>query len=252
MFKFKEFVNEATKPFTVKNGEGKEIQVIKSGIGNDYVFMANGKEVYKSKFSNRSAAEDRAKKFNLDEDLNEIQITWSSTKGAELKTSKGTYVAKSMSHDPYRYSVIKTKDENGKKIAKNSDGYKAWLNVGFQKHVEAKFAEIKKNDESLNEGNINDMKISAEMKSLLQMRNIAMSGSKSPSEAYLKSEKQEFNKELGKVINQLKRKEDDKTSSYDALLPELVRNYEKLLKELNTARKFEHKYQSPSYYKDGR
>lgn len=106
--------------------------------------------------------------------------------------------------------------------------------------------------DNLQEKNINDMEVSAEMKSLLQMKNITSSGSKNPREASIKSKKQDLSKEISKVINQLKRKEDGKSSKYDTMLPDLVKKYEELMNERQKLTGAKFSYQSPKDFTDGR
>ncbi len=102
------------------------------------------------------------------------------------------------------------------------------------------------------EKNINDMKVSAEMKSLLQMRNISSSGSKAGYPEWFNTKKREISKEIGKVINQLKRKEEGKSSKYDQMLPGLVKQYQEILDGFRKVGGGNFKYQPPSDYTDGR
>lgn len=106
--------------------------------------------------------------------------------------------------------------------------------------------------EKLQEQNINDMKVSAEMKSLLQMRNIASAFSKSEKEASLKGDKQDLSREIGKAINQLKRKEEGKSSKYEKMLPDLVKKYEEVMAKRKELTGVSFPYQSPKNFTDGR
>jgi DNA helicase IV len=106
--------------------------------------------------------------------------------------------------------------------------------------------------DNLQEKNVNDMEVSAEMKSLLQMRNITSSFAKSPKEASIKKDKQDLSKEIGKAINQLKRKEEDKPSKYDGMLPNLVKQYEEIMKKRKELSGSSFPYQAPKSFTDGR
>ena len=69
--------------------------------------------------------------------LNEIQKSWSSTKGHTVKTKKGTFGAFSTSHNPHRYDIRMTHDEKGNKLsAKEGRNRYAAFNVGT--HEQAK------------------------------------------------------------------------------------------------------------------
>lgn len=105
---------------------------------------------------------------------------------------------------------------------------------------------------NLHEKNINDMQVSPEMKSLLQMRNITSSFSKDPKEASIKKDKQDLSKEINKVINQLKRKEEGKQSKYDNMLPDLVKYYKKVMSKRKELTGSSFPYQAPETFTDGR
>lgn len=93
-------------------------------------------------------------------------------------------------------------------------------------------------DEITETGNINDMDVSDDMKSLLRMRNIAMSGSRSDAERHLRPDKLAFGKQLSRTINQLKRKEAGQPSKFDILFPELVDHYNAVMLKLDDVRNF--------------
>lgn len=91
------------------------------------------------------------KKANEETDLTEIQKSWGSSKGPSVKTKKGTFGAFSTSHNPQRYDVRMTHDENGKKLsAKEGRNKYAAFNVGFHGDAKKHLEGLAKKHESVN------------------------------------------------------------------------------------------------------